>query len=88
MLGLVFYIPLATLTNSCDLVFALFIFCISCAGIYVPGVLAYSAQFTKWDVVTVEQSGQDGGWVIGMTRGTVLHGSHTGKTSSVICSGN
>ncbi|KAI8526644.1 hypothetical protein RHMOL_Rhmol12G0011900 [Rhododendron molle] len=32
--------------------------------VYVPGVLAYSAQFMKWDVVTVEQSGQDGGWVI------------------------
>lgn len=59
---------------------------------YVPGVLACSAHVEKGDVVAVsvavEQPGQDGGWVVGMTRGTVLQGSHIGKTSSLICSGN
>ncbi|KAH7833661.1 hypothetical protein Vadar_008520 [Vaccinium darrowii] len=50
------------------------------AQVYVPGVLACSAHVEKGDVVAVsvamEQPGQDGGWVIGMTRGTVLQGSH------------
>ncbi|XP_058195404.1 rRNA (cytosine-C(5))-methyltransferase NOP2C isoform X2 [Rhododendron vialii] len=50
------------------------------AQVYVPGVLACSAHVEKGDVVAVsvavEQPGQDGGWVVGMTRGTVLQGSH------------
>lgn len=50
---------------------------------YVPGVMACSAHVEKGDVVAVsvavEQAGLNGGWSIGMTRGTVLQGSPTGK---------
>ncbi|XAR49510.1 16S rRNA (cytosine(967)-C(5))-methyltransferase [Bertholletia excelsa] len=51
------------------------------AQVYVPGVLACSAHVEKGDVVAVsvavEQPGPNGGWGIGMTRGTVLQGLHT-----------
>ncbi|KAL4298831.1 hypothetical protein HN51_049543 [Arachis hypogaea] len=49
------------------------------AQAYVPGVMACSAHVEKGDTVAVsvavEQKGVDGGWGIGMTRGTVLQGS-------------
>ncbi|KAI4308118.1 hypothetical protein L6164_031224 [Bauhinia variegata] len=49
------------------------------AQIYVPGVMACSGHVEKGDMVAVsvavEQPGLDGGWGIGMTRGTVLQGS-------------
>ena len=45
--------------------------------------MACSAHVEKGDTVAVsvavEQPGQDGGWGIGMTRGTVLQGLQTGK---------
>ncbi|MED6149548.1 rRNA (cytosine-C(5))-methyltransferase nop2c [Stylosanthes scabra] len=51
------------------------------AQVYVPGVMACSAHVEKGDTVAVsvavEQKGVDGGWGIGMTRGTVLQGSQT-----------
>ncbi|TKY57204.1 putative methyltransferase NSUN6 [Spatholobus suberectus] len=51
------------------------------AQVYVPGVMACSAHVEKGDTVAVsvavEQQGADGGWGIGMTRGTVLQGSET-----------
>ncbi|XP_031132405.1 putative methyltransferase NSUN6 [Ipomoea triloba] len=51
------------------------------AQVFVPGVLACSAHVEKGDVVAVsvavEQPGPEGGWGIGMTRGTVLQGSPT-----------
>ncbi|KAG9132191.1 hypothetical protein Leryth_017052 [Lithospermum erythrorhizon] len=49
------------------------------AQVYVPGVLACSAHVEEGDVVAVsvatEQPNADGGWGIGITRGTVLQGS-------------
>ncbi|RAL42801.1 hypothetical protein DM860_009308 [Cuscuta australis] len=49
------------------------------AQAYVPGVLACTAHVEKGDVVAVsvavEQPDPEGGWGIGMTRGTVLQGS-------------
>lgn len=52
---------------------------------YVPGVLACSAHVEKGDEVVVsvsiEQPGADGGWVVGITRGTILQGSQTGNIS-------
>ncbi|XP_059663352.1 rRNA (cytosine-C(5))-methyltransferase NOP2C isoform X2 [Cornus florida] len=51
------------------------------AQVYVPGVLACSGHVEKGDVVAVsvavEQPGPDGGWGIGITRGTVLQGLQT-----------
>ncbi|XP_047333201.1 rRNA (cytosine-C(5))-methyltransferase NOP2C [Impatiens glandulifera] len=51
------------------------------AQVYVPGVLACSAHLEKGDVVAVsvaiEQPGNNGGWGIPMTRGTVLPGLET-----------
>ncbi|XP_057467945.1 rRNA (cytosine-C(5))-methyltransferase NOP2C isoform X2 [Actinidia eriantha] len=51
------------------------------AQVYVPGILACSAHVEKGDTVAVsvavEQPVQDGGWGIGMTRGTVLQGLQT-----------
>ncbi|KAL7187081.1 hypothetical protein ACSBR1_037201 [Camellia fascicularis] len=51
------------------------------AQVYVPGVLACSAHVEKGDAVAVsvavEQPGQDGGWGVGMTRGTILQGLQT-----------
>ncbi|XP_061342833.1 rRNA (cytosine-C(5))-methyltransferase NOP2C isoform X2 [Gastrolobium bilobum] len=51
------------------------------AQVYVPGVMACSAHVEKGDTVAVsvavEKQGADGGWGIGMTRGTVLQGSQT-----------
>ncbi|RDX77327.1 putative methyltransferase NSUN6, partial [Mucuna pruriens] len=51
------------------------------AQVYVPGVMACSAHVEKGDTVAVsvavEQQGADGGWGIGMTRGTVLQGLHS-----------
>ncbi|XP_068303789.1 rRNA (cytosine-C(5))-methyltransferase NOP2C [Pyrus communis] len=51
------------------------------AQVYVPGVLGCTAHVEKGDVVAVsvavEQPGADGGWVVGITRGTVLQGSET-----------
>ena len=45
--------------------------------------MACSAHVEKGDTVavsvSVEQQGVDGGWGIGMTRGTVLQGSQTGR---------
>lgn len=45
--------------------------------------MACSAHVETGDTVAVsvavEQPGVNGGWGIGMTRGTVLHGSKTGK---------
>lgn len=45
--------------------------------------MACSAHVEKGDAVAVsvaiEQHGPDGGWAIGMTRGTVLQGLQTGK---------
>lgn len=53
---------------------------------YVPGVLACSAHVEKGEKVAVsvalEQPGADGGWVVGLTRGTVLQGSQTGMDIS------
>lgn len=50
---------------------------------YVPGVLACSGHVEKGEPVavsvSVEQPGADGGWVVGLTRGTTLQASHTGK---------
>ncbi|KAL7199874.1 hypothetical protein ACSBR2_022059 [Camellia fascicularis] len=49
--------------------------------VYVPGVLACSAHVQKGDAVAVsvavEQPGEDGGWGVGMTCGTILQGLHT-----------
>lgn len=49
------------------------------AQVYVPGVMACSSHVEKGDVVAVsvavEQPGLDGGWGLGITRGTVLQGS-------------
>ncbi|KAI4305994.1 hypothetical protein L6164_029314 [Bauhinia variegata] len=49
------------------------------AQIYVPGVMACSGHVEKGDMVSVsvavERPGLDGGWGLGMTRGTVLQGS-------------
>lgn len=51
--------------------------------VYVPGVLACSANVEKGDKVAVsvaiEQLSPDGGWGVGITRGIVLQGSKTGK---------
>lgn len=51
--------------------------------VYVPGVMACSSHVEKGDVVAVsvavEQPTLDGGWGLGITRGTVLQGSQTGK---------
>ncbi|XP_058095316.1 rRNA (cytosine-C(5))-methyltransferase NOP2C isoform X2 [Magnolia sinica] len=51
------------------------------AQIFVPGVLACSAHVEKGDMVAVsvavEQPGLDGGWGVGITRGTVLQGLQT-----------
>lgn len=50
---------------------------------YVPGVLACSAHVEKGDEVvvsvSVEQPGAEGGWVVGITRGTILQGAETGN---------
>ncbi|XP_028088713.1 putative methyltransferase NSUN6 [Camellia sinensis] len=58
------------------------------AQVYVPGVLACSAHVEKGDAVAVsvavEQPGQDGGWGVGMTRGTILQGLQTGKSVSAV----
>nr|GMD32017.1 putative methyltransferase NSUN6 isoform X3 [Ipomoea batatas]GMD38557.1 putative methyltransferase NSUN6 isoform X3 [Ipomoea batatas] len=58
------------------------------AQVFVPGVLACSAHVEKGDVVAVsvavEQPGPEGGWGIGMTRGTVLQGSPTGKKNMIL----
>ncbi|KAM1131402.1 hypothetical protein EV1_045582 [Malus domestica] len=51
------------------------------AQVYVPGVLGCTAHVEKGDIVAVsvavEQPDADGGWVVGITRGTVLQGSET-----------
>ncbi|KAL8473991.1 hypothetical protein ACS0TY_030731 [Phlomoides rotata] len=51
------------------------------AQVYVPGVLTCSAHVEKEEQVavsvSVEQPEADGGWVVGLTRGTVLQASHT-----------
>ncbi|KAH9770649.1 rRNA (cytosine-C(5))-methyltransferase NOP2C [Citrus sinensis] len=51
------------------------------AQVYVPGVMACSSHVEKGDVVAVsvavEQPTLDGGWGLGITRGTVLQGSQT-----------
>ncbi|KAK3121563.1 hypothetical protein QOZ80_8BG0656340 [Eleusine coracana subsp. coracana] len=48
------------------------------AQVYVPGVLACSAHVERGDKVAVsvavEQAVEDGGWAVGITRGTVLQG--------------
>ncbi|KAL6842443.1 hypothetical protein ACP4OV_027678 [Aristida adscensionis] len=48
------------------------------AQVYVPGVLACSSHVEKGDKVAVsvaiEQPIEDGGWAVGITRGTVLQG--------------
>ncbi|GMY19176.1 putative methyltransferase NSUN6 isoform X5, partial [Fagus crenata] len=53
------------------------------AQVYVPGVVACSAHVAKGDVVTVsvgvEQPALDGGWGIGITRGTILQGFVDGE---------
>lgn len=59
---------------------------------YVPGVMACSAHVETGDTVVVsvavEQPGVNGGWGIGMTRGTVLQGSQTGKGCISLASGH
>ncbi|XP_050217023.1 rRNA (cytosine-C(5))-methyltransferase NOP2C isoform X2 [Mercurialis annua] len=51
------------------------------AQVFVPGVLACSAHVEEGDAVAVsvaiEQHSPDGGWAVGMTRGTVLQGLPT-----------
>ncbi|KAA0032867.1 hypothetical protein IC582_015860 [Cucumis melo] len=51
------------------------------AQVYVPGVMACSAHVEKGDAVAVsvavEQPGLDGGWSLGITRGTVVQGLPT-----------
>nr|XP_015880062.2 rRNA (cytosine-C(5))-methyltransferase NOP2C isoform X1 [Ziziphus jujuba var. spinosa] len=51
------------------------------AQVFVPGVMACSAHVEKGDVVAVsvavEQPSADGGWGIGITRGTVMQGLQT-----------
>ncbi|XP_041007192.1 rRNA (cytosine-C(5))-methyltransferase NOP2C [Juglans microcarpa x Juglans regia] len=51
------------------------------AQVYVPGVMACSAHVEKGDMIAVsaavEQPGLDGGWGIGITRGSVLQGLET-----------
>jgi hypothetical protein len=51
--------------------------------VYVPGVLACSALVEKGDKVAVsvavEQPVEDGGWAVGITRGTILQGLQSGK---------
>ncbi|XP_022683566.1 putative methyltransferase NSUN6 isoform X4 [Setaria italica] len=51
------------------------------AQVYVPGVLACSSHVEKGDKVAVsvavEQPVKDGGWAVGVTRGTVLQGLQT-----------
>ncbi|KAF2919406.1 rRNA (cytosine-C(5))-methyltransferase NOP2C isoform X2 [Oryza sativa Japonica Group] len=48
------------------------------AQVYIPGVLACSSHVEKGDKVAVsvaiEQPAEDGGWTVGITRGTVLQG--------------
>ena len=50
---------------------------------FVPGVLACSSHVEKGDKVAVsvaiEQPVKDGGWAVGITRGTVLQGLQSGK---------
>ena len=50
---------------------------------FVPGVLACSSHVEKGDKVAVsvaiEHSVKDGGWAVGITRGTVLQGLQSGK---------
>lgn len=57
--------------------------------VYVPGVLACSSHVEKGDIVAVsvavEQPGTDGGWGVGITRGTVLQGQQTGKSPAFVC---
>lgn len=49
--------------------------------------MACSAHVEKGDLVAVsvavEQPGVDGGWGLGITRGTIIHGLETGK--KLIC---
>lgn len=49
----------------------------------MPGLLACSSHVEKGDIVAVsvavEQPSADGGWGVGLTRGTVLQGSEAGK---------
>ncbi|XVF20904.1 hypothetical protein REPUB_Repub12eG0043700 [Reevesia pubescens] len=51
------------------------------AQVYVPGVMACSSHVEEGDVVAVsvaaEQPAPDGGWGLGITRGTVLQGLQT-----------
>ncbi|KAH8509189.1 hypothetical protein H0E87_011091 [Populus deltoides] len=51
------------------------------AQVFVPGVMACSAHVEKGDTVAVsaatEQCNPNGGWAIGITRGTVLQGLQT-----------
>uniref|UniRef100_A0A2P2KZZ1 Uncharacterized protein MANES_08G014300 n=3 Tax=Rhizophora mucronata TaxID=61149 RepID=A0A2P2KZZ1_RHIMU len=51
------------------------------AQVFVPGVMACSAHVEKGDAVAVsvavEHCGSDGGWTIGITRGTVLQGNQS-----------
>ncbi|XP_021301028.1 putative methyltransferase NSUN6 isoform X5 [Herrania umbratica] len=51
------------------------------AQVYVPGVMACSAHVEEGDAVAVsvavEQPAPDGGWGLGITRGTVLQGLQT-----------
>jgi hypothetical protein len=54
-----------------------------CLQVFVPGVLACSSHVEKGDKVAVsvavEQPVKDGGWAVGITRGTVLQGLQSGK---------
>ncbi|OMP05373.1 Bacterial Fmu (Sun)/eukaryotic nucleolar NOL1/Nop2p [Corchorus olitorius] len=51
------------------------------AQVYVPGVMACSSHVEEGDIVAVsvavEQPAPDGGWGLGITRGTVLQGVET-----------
>ncbi|XVF71218.1 hypothetical protein PTKIN_Ptkin12aG0018400 [Pterospermum kingtungense] len=51
------------------------------AQVYVPGVMACSSHVEEGDLVAVsvavEQPASDGGWGLGITRGTVLQGLQT-----------
>ncbi|KAK1302727.1 hypothetical protein QJS10_CPB12g00528 [Acorus calamus] len=53
------------------------------AQVFVPGVLACSAHVEKGGIVSVsvavEQPITDGGWSVGITRGTVLQGLESGS---------
>ena len=56
--------------------------------VYVPGVLACSAHVEQGDEVAVSVAIEqpiESGWGSGITRGTIMQGSDTGRNSILAC---